>query len=169
MAEEGEMAKSDDIVDHKARTHLDGVGKVVNESAWGEQKAVDRGYCRGTQHPDMRSGEETGEGPQKLGDQNNLQDKNYKNDTPNDWRRGGGQGGESRPYYGPTYRAPRGEPGQNVDPHSTPRMGYSGPHYTDRPPRSGYGPNPTGGKSAPSPFSTAGLQQKNRQGGTEGQ
>jgi hypothetical protein len=43
--------------------------------------------------------------PQKLGDANNLRDKSYQNDVPeNSWLRGGGKGGEGYPGYVPGYR-----------------------------------------------------------------
>src|SRR5262249_54441242 len=73
-----------------SKPHSSGLKTVANEVAWGEQKAVDRGYCRGTEHPNMNSGNppQTGEAPQRAGDSINLQDKNYKNDTPNNWLRG---------------------------------------------------------------------------------
>jgi len=95
-----------DIIDHKARTHLDGVGRVSNTSAWGEAKAVERGYCQGTR---TFPPPEDVHAPQKAGDANNLQSPNYHNDTPNDWRRGAGESAEQKPGYVKGYRVPYGD------------------------------------------------------------
>ena len=105
----------------KIRTHIDGVGQVSNESAWGEQKAIDRGYGTGThtwgpppdkhepQHPENKHG------PQ------------YNNDTSG-WVRGEGGTAENRPGYVPGYRAPHGEPGRRGGPELRPTD--LGPHDT---------------------------------------
>ena len=106
------MAKRD-IVDHKARTHIDGVGRVSNTSAWGEAKATERygGTTRTFPAPPDDCY------PQKLGDRNNLQDSpRYQNDTPNNWLRGAGESAEGKPNYVPGYRAPHGEPGDRGGP-----------------------------------------------------
>lgn len=54
-----------------------------------------KGKTDGMTHPD--------EGacyPQKLGDENNLQDAGYQNDTASDWRRGMGPGeAEGKPSF----------------------------------------------------------------------
>jgi len=101
------MAKRD-IVDHKARTHIEGVGRVSNTSAWGEQKAVDRGYCSGTRTYPPPPEQSL---PQKAGDPINLQGPNYHNDVPeNSWLRGGGESAQGKPNFMPGYRSsPRGD------------------------------------------------------------
>src|SRR5262249_42692624 len=107
----------------KCRTGIpgSGLGPVVNRTAWGETKAVERyGVPRS---PNMIP--EDACYPQKLGDPNNLQGPRSGID-PSDWRRGGGQGGESRPGYVPGYRAPHGEPGDRGGPPL--RSGAKGPH-----------------------------------------
>jgi hypothetical protein len=101
-----------------------GLGKVVNESAWGESKATERygGSTRTFPAPPERSL------PQDCGDSwgTNTQGPRSVID-PSDWRRGGGQGGESRPVgYVGSYRAPRGEPGDRTGPPL--RDGAKGPH-----------------------------------------
>ena len=64
--------------------------KALNETAWGAAKAVSRYgdskyyMGRGAPAPEDRHA------PQRLGDSNNLQGPGYRNDTPNDWRRGNG-------------------------------------------------------------------------------
>ena len=95
-----------DIVDHKARTHLDGVGRVSNESAWGEQKATDR-YGGGTRTYGPQN--EDASFPQKLGDRNNLPRSTNYNDTPNNWLRGAGESAEQKPGYVKGYRVPYGD------------------------------------------------------------
>jgi hypothetical protein len=81
---------------------------VVNENAWGEQAAVDRGYCRGTEVPKQAYTHDNK--PLKLGDPNNLQGPGYDNDVKDGWLRGGGKGGEAKPNsYVPNHRAPRGD------------------------------------------------------------
>jgi hypothetical protein len=89
------MARATD----KCRTGIPGVpglSKVVSESAWGEAKATERygGTTRTFAPPEDRHA------PQKLGDANNLQGKNYSNMTPNDWRRGNGM----KPNFHPGYK-----------------------------------------------------------------
>ena len=73
----------------KTRTGIPGVtglGKVVNEAAWGESKATER-YGGGTRtFPPPKDQSH----PQRLGDSNNLQGPGYSNDHPNDWVRGNG-------------------------------------------------------------------------------
>src|SRR5262249_2230681 len=102
----------------KYRTGIPGhsdLGKVVNESAWGEQTATQR-YGGGTRHPDMSGGAFEDNKPQKLGDANNLQDKKYDNDARG-WVRAEGETAESRAEgFTPGYRAPRGEPGERGAP-----------------------------------------------------
>ena len=120
---------------------------VVNESAHGEAMATKR-YGYGTQHPNLRTGDETAE-PQKAGDVNNLWAPGHPNDCEKDWRVGFGKGGaesaEGKPEaYGPTYRVKDSEPGTRVDGHSRPRMGETGPHYSDRPAKAFYGPTTKG-------------------------
>ena len=97
---------------HKTRTGIPGVkglGSVVSESAWGEQTATSRyGGSTRTFGPPKDACY-----PQKHGDPGNLQGP--RDDiAASDWRRGGGQGGESRPDYVGGYRAPRGEPGERA-------------------------------------------------------
>jgi hypothetical protein len=90
------MAK--DFVDDKARTGIPGVpglGKVVNRNAWGEAKATER-YGGGTRTfppPEDRHA------PERLGNDNNLQGPNYRNDTPDDWLRG--NSAEDKPNFDP--------------------------------------------------------------------
>jgi hypothetical protein len=49
--------------------------------------------------------------PQRLGDRNNLQDRNYANDAPNDWKRGFGKNGiesaEGQANFDPGYKGKR--------------------------------------------------------------
>jgi hypothetical protein len=92
-----------DVVDATARTGIPdapGLGKVVNERAWGEQTATQRygGSTKTFPAPPERSL------PQGCGDSwgTNKQGPRSVID-PNDWRRGGG-GGESRPGYVPGYK-----------------------------------------------------------------
>ena len=98
-----------------------GLGRVVNRTAWGKETATSRygGSTRTFPAPPDQCY------PQKLGDPNNLQGPRSLID-PSDWRRGGGQGGESRPGYVPGYRAPKGEPGERGGPPL--RAGDKGPH-----------------------------------------
>jgi len=119
------MAK--EFVD-KTRTGIPGGGSklagVLNQSAWGEKAAVDRGYCQGTR---TFPPPEQANKPQRAGEPNNLQDKGYDNDVPeNSWLRGGGESAEGKPNYVGGYRAPRGEPGDRGGPPLRP--GAKGPH-----------------------------------------
>jgi len=77
-------------------TYSKGV-KAVEEQKWGRNKAVERyGELR---DPDMKPPDGACY-PQKLGDKNNLQDKGYSNEVPeNSWLRGGGKGGEGYPNF----------------------------------------------------------------------
>jgi hypothetical protein len=109
----------------KTRSHIAGVGRVANESAWGEQKATDR-YGGDTRHPDMGHGSGNQNKPQKAGDPNNLQGNYYDNDCRNDWKRAAGGTAENRPNYVGGYRAPHGEPGDRTGPPL--RDGAQGPH-----------------------------------------
>jgi len=88
----------------KPRTGIPGVsglGKVVNESAWGEAKATERygeskyPMGRGAPPPPIANK------PQRLGDPNNLQGPKYDNIVPSDsWLRGGGsKRAEGMPGY----------------------------------------------------------------------
>lgn|SRR5262249_17505475 len=107
----------------KTRSHIAGVGRVANESAWGEQKATDRygGSTRTFPAPPDYSK------PQDCGDSWGTNEQGPRSlISPDDWRRGGGQGGESRPNYVGGYRAPRGEPGDRGGPPL--RDGAKGPH-----------------------------------------
>jgi hypothetical protein len=109
---------------HKTRTGVPGVsglGKVVNEAAWGETTATQRygGSTKTFPAPEDRCY------PQRLGDPNNLQGPRDDIDA-SDWRRGGGQSAENRPDYVGGYRAPRGEPGERAGPPI--RRGDKGPH-----------------------------------------
>lgn len=105
-----------DIVDAKARTGIPdapGLGRVVNEMAHGEAKATERygGSTRTFPAPPERSK------PQDCGDSWGTNEQGPRSLlSPDDWRRGGGQGGESRPGYVGGYRAPHGEPGQRSGP-----------------------------------------------------
>ena len=91
----------------KPRTGIPGVsglGKVVNESAWGTNKADERygrsKYLYGAPRPEDRHA------PQKLGDRNNLQGPNYQNIVDsNSWVRGGGaKQAEGKPNFHPGYK-----------------------------------------------------------------
>jgi len=85
----------------KTRTGIpghSGLGKVVNESAWGESKATERygGTTRTFPPPEVQNK------PQRLGDKNNLQDlPKYDNIVPsNSWLRGGGgNAAEGKPDF----------------------------------------------------------------------
>ena len=86
----------------KHRTSYSGGVKAVEESKWGRNTAVRR-YGE-IQSPDMKPPDGACY-PQKLGDKNNLQDKGYSNEVPeNSWLRGGGKAGEGYPGYVPGYR-----------------------------------------------------------------
>jgi hypothetical protein len=97
------MAKRD-IVDEKARNTIpgSGLGEVLNSQAWGAAKAVERYGAPRT--PDMRPPEGSCY-PQRLGDANNLQGPGYRNDVPNDWRRG--NSAENKPNFDPGYKGKR--------------------------------------------------------------
>jgi len=87
----------------KYRTGIPGhsdLGKVVNESAWGESKATER-YGGGTRHPDMSGGAFEDNKPQKLGDANNQQGNFYDNDCRPSWKTGVGQSAEGKPNFDP--------------------------------------------------------------------
>jgi hypothetical protein len=106
---EDEMAKRTDIVDQKARNTIpgSGLGRVLNSEAWGAAKAVERyGVPRS---PDMRPPDASR--PQRLGDSDNLQGPGYRNDAPNDWKRGFGKGGiesaEGLPNFDPGFKGKR--------------------------------------------------------------
>ena|SRR5262249_25999268 len=102
----------------KYRTGIPGhsdLGKVVNESAWGEAAATRR-YGGGTRHPKMGSGDFNENKPQKLGDASNQQGNFYDNDVRNSWLRGAGESAEGKPNFTPGYRAPHGEPGTRGGP-----------------------------------------------------
>jgi hypothetical protein len=123
------MAKRD-IVDHKARTGIpgSGLGKVVNEAAWGELTATQRygGSARTFDSPPDYSK------PQDCGDSwgTNKQGPRSLID-PNDWRRGGG-GGETRPGYRPGFKgAPHGDSHRDssVEDQSGPKLRESTPRY----------------------------------------
>jgi hypothetical protein len=91
----------------KCRTGIPGVkglGGVVNEMAHGEDMATKRfgGSTKTFPAPEDKCY------PQRLGDPNNLQGPRDDIDA-SDWRRGGGQGGESRPNYVGGWRSPKGE------------------------------------------------------------
>src|SRR5262249_21666876 len=98
---EDEMAK---FVD-KTRTGIAGVpglGKVVNETAWGESKALERTRDYGG------TGTRTYQPP---ADRSYPQDpearrgKDWADDVPeNSWLRGGGKGGEGYPNFQPGYK-----------------------------------------------------------------
>jgi len=85
----------------KPRTGIPGVpglSKVVNRSAWGEQKATERygGTTKTFPSPEIANK------PQRLGDPNNLQDlPRYDNIVPsNSWLRGGGKSqAEGKPGF----------------------------------------------------------------------
>jgi hypothetical protein len=88
-----------------------GLGNVVNGSAWGEAKAVERyGSLVDSNVPGggtrIHPPPEDRHTPQKLGDANNLQGPNYQNIVPsNSWLRGGGaKQGESKPNFHPGYK-----------------------------------------------------------------
>jgi hypothetical protein len=101
------MAK--DYVD-KTRTGIPGHPKlkgVTNSAAWGESAAIKRGYCKGTE---VTHGPARGAGPyhpQFKEDQ--PLDPNY-NDTRDKFLRGmSPNGGEDKPGYAHSWRAPRGD------------------------------------------------------------
>src|SRR5262249_23245691 len=79
---------------------VSGLSKVVNRSAWGEAKAVERGYGSGTRTfsppPDKH-------GPQAPEDKHGP---GYSNIVPsNSWLRGGGaKQAEGKPGYVPGYK-----------------------------------------------------------------
>jgi hypothetical protein len=107
----------------KRRTGIPGHPKlkgVMNSQAWGEDAAVKRGYCKGTEVHDGPAKGNAPYGPQFKQDQ--RADRQSFNDTPNDWRRG--NNAEGRPGYAPGYRAPHGEPGDRP----RGRKGDAGPH-----------------------------------------
>jgi len=91
------MAK--DPVGRIARTGIPGhpkLSKVVSEASWGESKATERygGPTKTFPAPPVQNK------PQRLGDPNNLQDKNYDNIVPSDsWLRGGGGSAEGKPNF----------------------------------------------------------------------
>lgn len=98
------MAK--DFVD-KCRTGIPGVpglGKVTNESEWGERTATSR-YGGGTRTSPAPKEQSL---PQELGDRDNLQGPRSVI-SPSDWRRAGGGTAEQRPGYAPSWRAPYGD------------------------------------------------------------
>jgi len=79
-----------------------GLGKVVNESAWGVATAKERygvsqyPMGRANPQPDVKNK------PQKLGDPNNLQDlPRYDNIHRDDWIRGKGESAEGKPNFHP--------------------------------------------------------------------
>jgi len=145
----------------KPRTGIPGtgLGKVVNESAWGKQTATKR-YEYGTQHPDM--GPVPSNKPQKLGDANNQQGNYYDNDCRPSWKTGAGETSENKPGYVPGFRAPTGRESYRADSVED----QSGP-----PLRTGRSLHPYGtdggqqhGQGDSSPFSTAYHQQQGRKG-----
>jgi hypothetical protein len=84
------MAKS--FVDQKARTGIPGVpglSKVVNQNAWGDAKAVERGYGSGTRtFPSPKDVH----GPQDPVDKHGP---GYDNEVPvSSWLRGGSESGK---------------------------------------------------------------------------
>src|SRR5215475_7253777 len=102
MEEVKAMAK--DIVDRKARTGIPdapGLGKVVNETAWGENKALERTKdYGGLKQTDMRPADRSY--PQ---DPEAKRGPDWADDHPNDWVRGGGpNAAEGRPGYVPGYK-----------------------------------------------------------------
>jgi hypothetical protein len=74
----------------KYRTGIPGhkeLGPILNSNAWGDAKAVERGYGSGTRTFPAPADKHA---PQRLGDDNNLQGNYYSNNVRNDWRRGNG-------------------------------------------------------------------------------
>jgi hypothetical protein len=70
-----------------------GLSKVVNRSAWGEQKATER-YGGGT-----RTFPPPSDQPQKPQDPVNKHGPQYDNDVANNWLRGAGQSAEGKPGF----------------------------------------------------------------------
>src|SRR5262245_3100335 len=90
--EEAKMANATD----KCRTGIPGVpglGKVVNQTAWGEQTATER-YGGTTQTFPPPKNQSM---PQFKQDQ--CLDKTYNDVPENSWLRGGSQGGEGKPKF----------------------------------------------------------------------
>jgi hypothetical protein len=87
----------------KHRRSVSGL-KVQETSKWGADKARARygslKYEHGAPPPEDRSA------PQACGDKNNLQGRNYHNDTSG-WLRAEGETAENRPGYVPGYRVRR--------------------------------------------------------------
>jgi len=82
-----------------------GLGKVVNESAWGVATAQERygksdyPFGRATPQPDVKNK------PQRLGSPNNLQDlPRYDNIHRDDWIRGKGESAEGKPNFHAGYK-----------------------------------------------------------------
>src|SRR5262249_998769 len=88
----------------KHRYSYSGSVKAQEEQKWGRAKAEERygplKYRDGAPRPEDRHA------PQRLGDPNNLQGKNYSNIVPeNFWLRGGGKNAaEGKPGYVPGYK-----------------------------------------------------------------
>jgi hypothetical protein len=103
--ETNNMAK---LID-KSRTGIPGhskLSKVVNQHSWGENAAVKRGYCKGTE---VTHGFARGIGPQEPQAPEDQHGPKYDNDVKDGWLRGGGPNqAEGRPGYAPSYRAPHG-------------------------------------------------------------
>jgi len=81
----------------RAYSYSSGI-RAVEEQKWGRETARSRygslQYENGAPQPKDQSH------PQRLGDSNNLQGPGYSNDVPEDsWLRGGGKGGEGKPYF----------------------------------------------------------------------
>src|SRR5262245_2516941 len=87
----------------KHRYSYSGGVKAQEEQKWGRAKAEERygplKYRDGAPRP------EDNHAPQRLGDPNNLQGPNYRNEVANDWRRGGGpKQAEGKPNFKPGYK-----------------------------------------------------------------
>src|SRR5262249_31616346 len=95
----------------KARTGIPGAGpklsRVVSSAAWGEDAAVRRGYCSGTEVTPGPAKGVGGQAPQHREDQHGPK---YDNDVRAGWIRGMSPNqAEDRPGYRHSWRAPHGD------------------------------------------------------------
>jgi hypothetical protein len=84
----------------KHRHRMSGL-RVEETAKWGQSTARQRyGALDYENRPPPAPKDQSA--PLKLGDANNLRDKSYQNDVPeNSWLRGGGRGGERYPGFVP--------------------------------------------------------------------
>src|SRR5215813_15369787 len=90
------------FVDHVARTGIPNAGPklkgVTNSEEWGARVAVERAYgsaVRTFPPPEDQAG------PQRLGDDSNLQDNQYGNNTRPGWLRATNEDATTKPNFDP--------------------------------------------------------------------